>query len=154
MTSKMAASFFISEASELKENDLTNLKLQKILYFAQAEVLKKSKGKALLFPDDIEAWKYGPVVPTVYDWLKTCGSFTISSFDIELEDASTIGESNRTILKAIWDNYNKYSASYLVRLTHRPGSPWSLVFNKNEKIGSGNGDVIRPELLLNDRVFL
>ena len=43
---------------------ITNLRLQKLLYFIQQEYLK-DYGKPLFF-DDICAWKYGPVVPNVY----------------------------------------------------------------------------------------
>ena len=51
---KQVASFFIEKSSQLNENnDLTNLKLQKMLYFAQVEHLKKFK--APLFDDPIEA---------------------------------------------------------------------------------------------------
>ena len=68
MDAKVVASYFIKKANRQSggnadfegNNDLTNLKLQKILYFAQAEHLKKYNQK--LFNQDIEAWQYGPVV--------------------------------------------------------------------------------------------
>ena len=43
---------------------ISNLKLQKLLYFIQAAFLVE-KGHAC-FPDEIEAWDFGPVVPAVY----------------------------------------------------------------------------------------
>lgn len=52
---------------------LTNLKLQKLLYFAWIKYFEKT-GKPL-FDDEFEAWKYGPVVPSVYyDFWQYAGS--------------------------------------------------------------------------------
>lgn len=46
------------------EPDLTNLKLQKLLYYAQAWHLVFRQEP--LFTDRIEAWRHGPVVPSVF----------------------------------------------------------------------------------------
>src|SRR5258708_40323860 len=50
-----------------EKDPLTNLRLQKLLYYAQAWslVLRESE----LFPEEIQAWRWGPVVPAVYDKL-------------------------------------------------------------------------------------
>lgn len=44
---------------------ISNLQLQKILYFVQLEYCKQAG--SLLFADEFEAWQYGPVLPDVYD---------------------------------------------------------------------------------------
>ena len=67
--------YFIQLASKIDENDLTNLKLQKLLYLAQGRYMAKT-GKQL-FSDQIEAWSLGPVVRTVYDTYKVCGLLTM-----------------------------------------------------------------------------
>ena len=63
------AKFFIGLANEQANNDqgdlMTNLRLQKLLYFAQGWYLSRY-GKPL-FQDEIEARKYGPVVPKIYE---------------------------------------------------------------------------------------
>ena len=46
------------------EYPISNLQLQKILYYIQHDFLKKNNKP--LFDDDFEAWKFGPVVPSVY----------------------------------------------------------------------------------------
>ena len=43
---------------------ISNLKLQKVLYFIQATFLIKT-GNAC-FNDKIEAWDFGPVIPNIY----------------------------------------------------------------------------------------
>lgn len=137
LTAKNVASYFIEKSSKLDENnDLTNLKLQKILYYTQVESLKASGDVA--FDDDIEAWQYGPVVRSVYDWLKGCGPYTISSFDVDSDDY-TLDASTQTLLDSIWNKYSKYSASYLVKKTHDGSlSPWEEIYNG----GKGCYDVI------------
>ena len=137
---KKVASYFISKANSLGDgnkelsgnNDLTNLKLQKLLYFAQVEYLKEFGEQ--LFSEDIQAWQYGPVVKEVYDWLRGCGAYVITEFDISLEDLSDIPENIKEFLDDFWSKYQKYSAWGLVEKTHEKGSVWNQVY------AGGNGD--------------
>lgn len=134
---RQVASFFIEESSRLNENnDLTNLKLQKILYFAQVEHLKQFERP--LFDDPIEAWQYGPVVRDVYEWLKGCGAYQISKFDIETS-IDGLDDATLTFLKGIWEKYRRYSAFGLVDKTHEEGSAWSNTY----KSGEGNFQIIQ-----------
>ena len=129
---KTVASYFIIRSSELDEsNDLTNLKLQKVLFYAQAEYFKKF-GRPL-FDEAIEAWSYGPVVSSVYQWLKGCGAYPITAFDVN-PDASSISDDDENELKRTWDKYSKYSAGFLVEKTHEDGSPWDSAFRRTDKI--------------------
>lgn len=149
MDAKVVASYFIKKANRLGDenadfegnNDLTNLKLQKILYFAQAEHLKEF-GK-VLFKDEIEAWQYGPVVKNVYEWLRGCGAFVITEMDVELCDTDDMPEDVKKFLDKIWAKYNKISAWGLVQKTHKPNSAWS----KTYRDGLGNKNVIDPTLI-------
>ena len=112
------ASFFIEYAGE--ESDVTNLKLQKLIYYAQGVHLARTGHT--LFDEDILAWDYGPVVKEVYDKYKDNGANVIPACGIDLDDvleekeAETLIDVNREI--------GKYSAHYLVNKTHRNGTPW------------------------------
>jgi uncharacterized phage-associated protein len=64
----------------IKSLPVDNLKLQKLLYYSQAVHLVLND-KALLFPEPIEAWDYGPVVPLVYRKYKSCGFDILSTVD-------------------------------------------------------------------------
>ena len=149
MDAKVVASYFIKKANRLGNenadfegnNDLTNLKLQKMLYFAQAEYLKKFDKK--LFKDEIEAWQYGPVVKNVYEWLKGCGAFVITEMDVKLCDTDEIPVDIKDFLDKIWDKYSKVSAWGLVQKTHKAGSAWSKTYRN----GLGNRNVIDPALM-------
>lgn len=74
------ASYVIMRSNELGY-EINNLKLQKILYFLQAEYLTES-GKRL-FDETMEKWKYGPVTPSVYHEYKTFGANAILTEDIK-----------------------------------------------------------------------
>lgn len=140
---KSVASYFIEQSSLLQENDLTNLKLQKILFYAQAETLHKVG--VPLFNEPIEAWKYGPVVPQVYEWLKGCGAYPITAFDVDLASEEIDPAADR-LLSDVWSRYNKYSAGYLVDKTHAEGSPWKTTYDKTRNNEIPIADVKNAEL--------
>ena len=132
---KQIAAYLLKKANELGSgdkslsgnNDVTNLKLQKLLYFAQVEYIKKTGEK--LFDDSIQAWQYGPVVPKIYEWLKGCGAYVITEFDISLKDAEKLSDDVKQFLDEFWNKYSKYSAWGLVEKTHEPTSPWSKIYS-------------------------
>ena len=110
---------------------ISNLKLQKILYLAQAYYL--SKLNKPLFGDSIEAWKYGPVVPTVYCLYKSNKSTPI----IDTKDRSKLSLKDKNVLDEIWESFGGYSASKLVDITHAH-SPWKKAFSTESKVISNN----------------
>jgi uncharacterized phage-associated protein len=65
------AKWFIAWTGQVEEARLSNLKLQKLLYYAQGHYLATA-GQPL-FDDRIQAWSHGPVVPTVYHEYKKFG---------------------------------------------------------------------------------
>lgn len=120
--------FLASQENQEKEREgITNLKLQKILYFAQAYYL--SKLNKPLFVEKIEAWNLGPVVREVYREFKNNGSKSI----ILKEDKSTLTEEDKEILKRIWYTFGGYSASRLVNIVHAH-NPWKEAFVSANKI--------------------
>lgn len=107
-------------------NDLTPLKLQKILYFAQGWYLA-NYGEPL-FDDRICAWEYGPVVDSVYHRYKNHPVTQIKD-DEAIGDRSAITDSNaKTLLDEVWDRYKGYNAFELVGRTHVT-RPWEVAYN-------------------------
>ncbi len=124
-------------------NDLTNLKLQKLLYFAQVEYMQSHNGD-LLFDDDIEAWQYGPVVREVYDAFKQCGAYFITDFDIDMSDFGEIDEGRAVFLDKFLKKGADHSAWSLVSKTHEKGSAWDQTYAN----GKGDKTVISKDLLM------
>jgi len=146
---KSVAAYLIEKFSKLGDgqeglggnNDLTNLKLQKLLYFFQVESIKNN-GKAL-FDDKIEAWQYGPVVPSIYNELSQFGAYVITDFDTDTTASNDLSDGECSFINKMFEKYNKYSAWALVQMTHKKGSPWDIVYHG----GNGNKQEIKLELL-------
>ena len=116
---------YIIYFANLKKSPISNLKLQKILYFNQAEFLVM-KGVPC-FNDEIEAWDFGPVVPKVYRKYKIYGSGDIPS-DISI--SFSILEEDKKMINEMTELCLKYTASALVEITHHQ-DPWLNNFEKN-----------------------
>ena len=131
MQAKTIAKWFIDRAnSEFVDDNgvaegITNLKLQKLLYFAQAASLS-IRGETL-FDDAIEAWKFGPVVPSVYHALKERGNSVIPNGAVN--DDTIIPSEIAVLLEDVWNIYGKFSAFELVNMSHAH-KPWKDVFMK------------------------
>ncbi len=123
--------YLVEKANKVDENDLTNLKLQKLLYIIQVKYLEKY-GKSL-FTDPIEAWQFGPVVRDVYNTFKSCGAFPITLVDVNFSSQDIPVETKKFVDK-IWDEYAKFSSGYLVNLTHKVNSPWAKAYRSDTKI--------------------
>ncbi len=111
---------------------ISNLKLQKLLYFVQAQFLVTLGQPA--FSETIEAWDFGPVVPAAYHYFKIWGNAEIPA--IFANDATKkIYISDQKIMDGILKLCACYSASYLVDVTHNQ-SPWLDAYKKycNNKI--------------------
>jgi len=114
-----------------KSGDLiTNLKLQKLLYYAQAWYLVKNNGEKL-FDDEIEAWQYGPVIRSVYDAYKCFGRNPIN--DEAMSDKFDLPEKVQKHIARVLKEYMDYSASHLVNAIHQD-MPWQDAYSKNEPI--------------------
>ena len=99
---------------------ISNLKLQKLLYFVQAKFLVDANRPC--FSDVIEAWDYGPVVPDVYREYRIYGSSNIPcSYDYNHFDY--LDRDEIKIMDDILAEVSGYTASQLVKLTHHQ-SPW------------------------------
>jgi len=121
----LASQAFVGDNKE--REGITNLKLQKVLYLAQAYYLSKI-GKPL-FSDTIEAWEYGPVIPDVYHKFKSKGSNPI----IYEEDKSSLSDEDKEILQKIWGSFGGYSASKLVDITHAH-TPWKEAHESKNRV--------------------
>lgn len=129
------ANFIINKCTS-DENPISNLKLQKILYYAWVEYYKATK--KYLFIDSICAWQFGPVVPDVYYEYCVYGGRPINLL-CEIE----ISKEDQDILAPIIDKYEYEPVSELVEKTHRPGMAWDQIYQG----GIGNHKPIPFDLI-------
>lgn len=96
---------------------LTNLKLQKLLYYQQGYHLAAFGSP--LFEEVIEAWMYGPVVPCVYDEYSHYGSATLPDTGKAIE----LPEEEEVLFNQVYQAYRDFSAIGLMNRTHGE-QPW------------------------------
>ena len=140
---------YVINYSNDKGYGISNLKLQKILYFIQAFFLTKTAKRVPCFYQRIEAWDFGPVIPEAYREYKQYGSSnipTIRSFikfdqeniwDIQRinYNSNVIADEDKAMINLVVDKFSEYSATDLVELTHNQ-APWSNAYvpYKNNEI--------------------
>jgi uncharacterized phage-associated protein len=137
---------------------ITPLKMQKLVYFAHGWYLALT-GLPLL-SEPIQAWEFGPVIPTIYKEFKELGSSEIhypASVYVQgkgylpalLENEGTAAEVSkaRQVIERVWDQYGHFTAAQLTTLTHNENSPWSRVPNKEEPGTVIPNDMIREYFL-------
>ncbi len=104
---------------------ISNLKLQKLLYYAQGIHLAVTD--EILFEEDIYAWKHGPVVPDVYDEYKVNKGNPIEVLEDKNNYELTIKVQNdkkaADTLEFVFNEYGQYSAWGLRNMTHNE-RPW------------------------------
>ena len=119
LTAHQVAEYILSLSDPDEGDIISNLKLQKLLYYAQGFHLALYGDP--LFPEKIVAWNLGPVVPEVYHEYKTYGSNHIPPpDDINFEIYS---EEIRELLKDVYTIFGQFSAWRLRQMTHDE-PPW------------------------------
>lgn len=113
---------------------ISNLQLQKILYYIQRDCLKEGTPA---FEDDIEAWQFGPVVPDVYYEFCSYGSMPIiMNYAINLD----LDKSCNCDIDKIVEEKRRLNPWDLVEDTHKKGGAWNKTYTE---IGSRR--VINPD---------
>lgn len=128
---KSIANFFI-ECSFAEGEKLTPMKAIKLVYVAHGWHLGFDQGP--LVSERIQAWKYGPVIDSLYKALKRYGNEEITEVIRDFEFAETATSSIPTVdqsdtyvrglLEQVWSVYGKLTAVQLSAMTHQDNTPW------------------------------
>jgi uncharacterized phage-associated protein len=138
----LVALYFLKLAKQKKE-PITNKKLQKLVYYAQAWSLVLNNEK--LFSDPIEAWVHGPAIRSLYDRYKKFGFNPIKE-DSEVNETD-IPKDVKKVLDSVWGVYGKMDADYLELLTHSE-DPWQEA-RKGLQFDESSGNEISLEVMKN-----
>lgn len=118
----IANAFLVSHADD---GFITNMKLNKLVYFAYATALRDG---VTLFDDEIEAWQYGAVIPEVYSAFSSYRSQKIDKpTDTPPQDAFKY-------IQRIWNAYGFLTAIDIMKFCHRDGGAWVKVYGHNQTI--------------------
>jgi len=133
------AKWFVAWASA-NEAELSNLKLQKLLYYAQGYHLARFEGP--LFSESLQAWSHGPVVEKVYHTFKKFGSADLALDPEDDFDWPQVDEETTQFLIHIWEEFGSLAAWRLRDMTHSE-TPWKRHF----EAGVRHLEIPRSELL-------
>jgi uncharacterized phage-associated protein len=112
---------------------ITQMKLQKLVYFAHGLHLADTEKE--LVKENFQAWKFGPVIPELYDVYKPYGSKPIDDlFWLEFtgKKPEIIQFSPKALeaINATWDTFKDADTIGLSNWTHKADSPWSKVYKE------------------------
>jgi uncharacterized phage-associated protein len=144
------ANAFLSRAFRDKRA-ITPMKMQKLLYFAHG--YKLAQCDRPLVDEAFEAWKFGPVLPSLYHECKRYGNRPINNylhdFDYRREARTPAalpdGQKANEIIDFVWETYGPETAESLSDWTHVKGGPW-------DKITSGGAEIARNQDIANDEI--
>lgn len=125
----------ILEVGRSREVPITNLSMNKLVYFLHAHYLGRFRKP--LVSAKIEAWDYGPVFRELYHEFKNFDRAPINRKATRLDPESgersecvnTLSEKERQFLIRILDKYIGLTSSALVAISHERGGPWDQVWN-------------------------
>jgi uncharacterized phage-associated protein len=138
-TSALAVSNKFLDIAWGEGNAITPMQLQKLVYFAHGWHLALFDNA--LISEPVRAWRYGPVIKSVYNKFKEFGNNSITKKATDLKYFEErgefvpvvpvlIGENKEVVVNRVWKVYGKYDGIQLSNITHQPGSPWSQVVAK------------------------
>lgn len=130
------ANFFLDQADE-EGAYIDPMKLQKLLYYANG--WWAGEYREPLIAEPVEAWKYGPVFPSIYREFQGFKGNPITSrarkrntlFSKTREEPVLEDEDTKRFLKRIWTKYGRMRSMTLSDMTHAPGGPWDIVREDN-----------------------
>ena len=122
MTTRLVANYILY-LSCVRFHNVTNTKLNYLLYLAQAYSLANHNMK--IFPESIEVWSCGPMIPAIAQQYAY-----FSSGIIDIYDRGAIWgfpEQDREILEAVVGDFGAISEGRLLEMIREPNSEWAEV---------------------------
>ena len=95
-----------------------------------------------LVNDYVQAWRYGPVIPSIYYAFRPYGIDKLNP--IQLVEESAIESDVNKLLVSVYELYRNLNANQLSALTHIKGGPWRATYVPNKK------NIIIPNNLISD----
>ena len=116
---------FIIKYFNDNDKEVTNLMLEKLLYFLEAIYMSITNDNKL-YEEEFYAWEFGPVNKIIYKEYKEFGKYPI---DIATRNL-IINENNKQYIEILFKLFKDYKPFDLVTLSHSEGSPWKEISDK------------------------
>lgn len=146
-TTLSIANYFVIRGIEEKK-PVTLMQLMKLVYFAHGWNLAINDTE--LISESFQAWKFGPVLRSLYHTAKFHGSNPIKQLLCDdsgyVIQPPELEENERKLMEAVWRHYGKMTAFQLSALTHEERSPWYQIFE--ERGGKNQPHTVIPNDLI------
>lgn len=137
LSSKAVANEILNHSA--KFGGFTPFQVQKLAYLAHGFYIA-FYGKPLL-NEMVEAWKYGPVIPSLYHEFKEWGRDSIKRFALDYHPetygftkpeipADAAYASAKSVIEEVVEKYGNLSATELYNLTHEANGPWDRAYEE------------------------
>lgn len=134
---------FILDFCDGQERPVTNLALQKVVYFCHVWSLIELRRP--LIRHKFEAWEFGPVLPYLYREFKNYDRAPIVGRARQIDPADgkhrvvrySFDPETESLLREIAGFYCRLRAGDLVELSHAEGGPWHSVWNHGGNVNPG-----------------
>jgi uncharacterized phage-associated protein len=119
------------EIAKKHNKPLTNMQVQKLVYFAHGWNLAIKDEPLIDTP--VKAWNFGPVISPLYKALKKYGNGVVTEKVLRNgeEVAAAHGEWEDSLFKRVWEVYGQLTGGQMSTLTHQEGSPWAVTFKES-----------------------
>jgi len=117
---------YILELAEQKGDSLTPMQLLKLTYIAHGWFYG-IHGRPLI-SDPVEAWQYGPVIPMLYEAIKSYRGAAITNKIRRHNAQQVLDADEQDIVSQVYDAYGKFTGPQLSNMTHAGGTPWALTY--------------------------
>jgi len=135
---KVANAFLAIAQQEGAEID--PLKLLKLVYIAHGWSLALTK-RAMVF-DPIEAWEYGPVIPSLYHAVREYRYRGIPGPLYAPDSVVGMDPRDVALINSVYRTYGHFSGGQLSNMTHQAGTPWETVWTREGRNSRINDDII------------
>lgn len=115
------------------ERSLTPMQVIKLVYLCHGWMLGLH-GRRLI-NEDVEAWRYGPVIRELYDAVKRFRSEPVVGPIADAQAVAKFDADEKSVMDQVFDIYGQYNGIQLSKLTHAKGTPWSEIRRTSDKSG-------------------
>lgn len=151
----MGTALAVADYMLSKKISVTPLQIIKLVYIAHGWYLGLS-GNPLIH-ERIEAWKFGPVIPSLYHEFKKYGDMVITNLaycntslndDAKINDRTELFDEiftpdEKSVIDQVVEQYVDFTGNQLINLTHGENTPWFKCYKKDVKFTEIPNDIIK-----------
>ena len=132
------ADYFLIKVDYHAGDSISNLKLQKLCYYAQAWHL--AFWRKPMFAETIEAWAHGQAIPNLYQRFKHYRWGSIDPQDLVTEPLNELAAEHTDFLDQVWAKYGRFSGRQLELKTHSE-APWKDAYGNTPRGGRCTAEI-------------